>query len=406
MRDRNLFLIFPAAFLRTFGVGLTGVVLGIYLSRLGFSATQIGLLVAGGLAGVASATAVVSLRADRFGRRQTLVTLAFLGAAGGFGLVFSSGLAAVFLLAFAGMVNGMGRDRGPAFALDQAILANVTSDDRRTWALAWYNVILDAGHALGALAGVVPYILRQSLAIDLLDSYRVTFAGYAALNLLSALCYLLLSSRIEVQEKQSETFNRGSPVSPESRPIIVKLAALAGLDSLGGGFLTATLVAYWFFQRFGVSEESLGPLFFLVRVLNGGSYLAAAWLARKIGLVNTMVFTHIPSSLLLLAIPFAPSFGWAVFLLLARESLVEMDVPTRQSYIVAVVKPSERTFASGMTTLTRNVAWAVGPSFAGYFMQHLSLSAPLFLGGGIKIAYDFILYFSFRRLKPPEERNR
>ena len=163
------------------------------------------------------------------------------------------------------------------------------------------------------------------------------------------------------------------------------------------------MIAYWFFRRFGVAEESLGPLFFVLRLANAGSYLVAAWLARRIGLLNTMVFTHIPSSLFLIAVPFAPSFAWAVAMLLARECLVEMDVPTRQSYIVAVVGPQERTFASGMTNVTRNVAWATAPSFAGYFMQHLALASPLFLGGGIKITYDLLLYIAFRRVKPPEE---
>jgi predicted MFS family arabinose efflux permease len=177
------------------------------------------------------------------------------------------------------------------------------------------------------------------------------------------------------------------------------------LDSLGGGFLTSALIAYWFFRRFSVAEESLGPLFFVLRLANAGSYLVAAWAARRIGLLNTMVFTHIPSSLFLIAVPFAPSFAWAVAMLLARECLVEMDVPTRQSYILAVVQPNERTYASGITNLTRNVAWATAPSFAGYFMQHLALAAPLFLGGGIKITYDLLLYVAFRRVKPPEEQS-
>jgi len=184
---------------------------------------------------------------------------------------------------------------------------------------------------------------------------------------------------------------------------VARLAALTGMDSLGGGFLTSALVSFWFFHRFGIGGEWLGPIFAAARILNAASHLVAAWLARHIGLLNTMVFTHIPSSLFLMAVPFAPTLPWAVALFLVREGLVEMDVPTRQSYILAVVQPGERAFASGMTTLTRNVAYAIAPGAAGLAMRFLSAASPLFLGGGIKIAYDLLLYGAFRRVKPPEE---
>ncbi|MFQ5694951.1 MAG: MFS transporter [Terriglobia bacterium] len=400
--NRNLLLIYAAAFLRSSGVGLTGVLLGIYLARLGFSASRIGVVIAAGMAGTALATLLVSFRADRFGRRRTLISLSFLMSLGGVALALTTALPGILLLSFLGMLNGMGRDRGAAFALEQAIIPETASAERRTWALAWYNLVLDAGLALGALAGTVPFLFRRILDIPLLASYQLTFALYAALGLISATLYAFLSSQIEVAETAS-LGKEGARISPGSRKVVAKLAALSGMDSLGGGFLTSALIAYWFFRRFGVAEESLGPLFFVVRLVNAGSYLVAAWLARRIGLLNTMVFTHIPSSLFLLALPFAPSFPWAVGLFLARESLVEMDVPTRQSYLVAVVEKNERTFASGTTNVTRNVAWAAAPSFAGYFMQHLALAAPLFVGGGIKIVYDLLLYGAFRRLKPPEE---
>ncbi|MEE9234831.1 MAG: MFS transporter [Candidatus Acidoferrales bacterium] len=401
--SRNLLLIYAAAFLRSLGVGLTGVILGIYLSRAGFSAAYIGVVIASGLAGVAVATLIVTLHSDRLGRRRTLVGLSLLAALGGLGLALASGLSGILLLSFLGMLNGMGRDRGAASVLEQAIIPETSAAERRTWALAWYNLVLDAGHALGALAGAVPFLLRHWLEVDLLASYQLAFGLYAGLNLASAVIYLFLSSQIEVARAAPGLAAAGRKLSPKSKKIVAKLAALSGLDSLGGGFLTSALIAYWFFRRFGVAEETLGLLFFTVRLANSGSYLVAAWLARRIGLLNTMVFTHIPSSLFLVALPFAPSFPWAVGLFLARECLVEMDVPTRQSYILAVVEPTERTFASGITNLTRNVAWATAPSFAGYFMQ-LALAAPLFLGGGIKIVYDLLLFTAFRRLKPPEER--
>ena len=394
--------IYVAAFLRSLGVGLTGVVLGIYLARAGLNATSVGTVIAAGLAGAAVGMLFLSFYGNRMGRRRTLVGLSLLSAVGGLGFALSSRPVSILVLAFLGMVNGMGRDRGAASALDQAILPDAVPGDQRTWSLAWYNLVLDAGHALGALAGALPFLFRRWWGVELMASYQLTFGFYAALNLLSAAFYWFLSPQIEAA-RPGRPVGGSAGISPQSKKIVAKLAALFGLDSLGGGFLTSALIAYWFLRRFGVSEGSLGPLFFVVRLLNAGSHLAAAWLARRIGLLNTMVFTHIPSSLFLMAVPLAPSFTWAVVLLLARECLVEMDVPTRQSYVVAVVEPAERTFASGMTNLTRNVAWAAAPSFAGYFMQHLALAAPLFVGGGIKIVYDALLYLAFRRLTPPEE---
>ena len=181
-----------------------------------------------------------------------------------------------------------------------------------------------------------------------------------------------------------------------------KLAALFGIDSIGGGLLGSALIAYWFFRRYGLSETQLAMLFFSARMLNAASHVMAAWLARRIGLVNTMVFTHLPSSLLLMATPLAPSGAAAAILFLAREALVEMDVPTRQSYVMAIVRPSERTFASGVTNVTRIVAWAIGSTLAGSIMQQM-LAAPLFLGGTLKIVYDVALYRAFRHIRPPEE---
>ncbi len=193
-------------------------------------------------------------------------------------------------------------------------------------------------------------------------------------------------------------------ISPESKSVVKRLAALFTLDSFGGGFLGDALVSYWFFRRFGLDEKELGLLFFVVHLLNAASHLGAAWLAKRIGLVKTMVFTHLPSSLFLIAVPFAPSIKIAVVLFLLRESMVEMDVPTRQSYVAAVVSPHERTYASSITNLTRTVAWAAASSLSGVLMQGFAFSAPLVLGGTFKITYDALLYGAFRHLKPPEER--
>ncbi|MBI3666377.1 MAG: MFS transporter, partial [Acidobacteria bacterium] len=276
----NLALVYIAGFLRALGIGLTGVILGIYLSRAGLSATAIGLVIGAGLAGAAAGTLLVSLRADQLGRRNTLVALSLLGCVGGGGVALAGALPGFALLAFLGMLNGMGRDRGPAFSLDQAILADIARPERRTWVMAWYNVLLDAGHALGALAGALPFVFRERLAVDLLASYKLTFGLCAALSLLSGTVYLFLTTRIEAAPAPNGVPGGASKISPHSKKIVARLASLIAVDALGGGFLTSALLAYWFFRRFGVSEAGLGPLFFAARLLNACSHPLAAWLAH------------------------------------------------------------------------------------------------------------------------------
>jgi len=303
-------------------------------------------------------------------------------------------------MVFVGMLNGTGTDRSAAFSLEQAIIPDLVPDTSRTWGLAWYNVVLDAAGSLGALAAALPLILQRWLALPLLASYRMVFLGCAFLGVVGAILYSSVSAGVEVAKSEVALPRH---ISPATKKVVTKLAGLFSLDAFGGGFLTDALVAYWFFRRFGIAEERLGLLFFAVHLLNAASHLGAAWLARRIGLVNTMVFTHLPSSLFLIAATFASSWKVAVVLFLGREALVEMDVPTRQSYVAAVVQPNERTFASGIANLARNVFWAVGSSVAGFLMQNVAFSAPLVLGGGAKSSYDLLLYRAFRNVKPPEE---
>jgi hypothetical protein len=330
------------------------------------------------------------------------VFLSLLSAVGGVALALAPSLPVLLIMAFIGMVNGTGTDRSASFALDQAVIPGLVPDIKRTLKLAWYNVLLDGGGSLGALGAGLPIFLQHRLAVPMYSSYKVMFFGFSGLCMIVAGLYSLLSPAVEIAD--SSLSARMSPkISSDNKRVIAKITALFSLDAFGGGFLTDALVAFWFFRRFGIAEHDLGLIFFAVHILNAGSHLGAAWLARRIGLVNTMVFTHLPSSLFLMAVPFAPSFKWAVVLFLCREALVEMDVPTRQSYVAALVRPSERTFASGITNLARNLFWAVGSGVAGLMMQVLAFSAPLLIGGGAKIAYDVLLYKSFRGLKPPEE---
>ncbi len=360
-----------------------------------------GVVIGAGLAGIAAMTLAVTVAADRLGRRRALIVVSLLTGIGYVAAASSARLAWLLPAAFVGMLNGMGRDRGPAGTLEQAMLPETTDAAHRTWTLAWYNLVLDCGHALGGLAGILPTMIVSRAGVSLAGAHRLTFLMCAASAIVMIVPYTLLSARVEL----TPTPAADAPPDEDrrSRSAITKLALLFGIDSLGGGFLSSALIAYWFFQRYGFSENQLAVLFFAARALNAVSHVAAAWLARRIGLLNTMVLTHLPSSLLLMAAPAAPSGALAAALFLGRESLVEMDVPTRQSYVMAIVPPNRRTYASGVTNLTRTVGWAVGPPIAGAIMQSVSLAAPLFIGGTMKIAYDIVLYRSFRQVRPPEE---
>ena len=394
--DRRL--IYAATFLRALATGLLGVLLGVYLARLQFAPTEIGGVLTAGLLGATLAVVVATLTGDRLGRRRLLVGLGVLSGVGGLGVAFVSAFPAAAAAALLGMLNGMGRDRGASLVLEQAILPATVSDAGRTRAFAGYNVLQDAGHALGALAAGLPALLSNGGEETL--PLRVGVGCFAVLVLASGLLCLGLSPAVEAPAAPPRTMR----LAPESRSVLMRISALFTIDSIAGGFLGAALLSYFFFERFGVDEAQIGVLFFAARVLNALSHLGAAWLARRIGLVNTMVFTHIPSSLLLATVAFAPDFWTAAVLFLVREGLVEMDVPTRQSYVMAVVRPEERTFASGVTHLVRLGGWAVAPAFAGWLMQGVALGTPLVVGAGMKIAYDILLWRAFRHLRPPEER--
>ena len=399
--SRSLVLIYVAGFLRSLGVGLLGVILAVYLGRVGVSSTGIGLVIGAGLFGACAATAVVAWAGKRVGYRTSLVVLSLLATVGGVALAVLPSFPVLLFLIFIGMVNGMGTDRSAAFALEQAIIPGLVADRSRTWALSWYNVLLDSGGALGALGAVLPLAVSVWTHADLVAAYRYVFTGYALLQAAIAALYLLLPAQNELLHQQ-QPVKQESIVSPQNKKTIHHIASLFAIDAFGGGFLTDALVSYWFFQRFGIKEQQLALLFFTVHVLNALSHLGAAWIAQRIGLVNTMVFTHLPSSLFLIAVPFAAGPKLAVALFLLRETFVEMDVPTRQSYVAALVQPQERSYASGITNITRTGAWAAASALSGFLMQ-FAFSAPLVLGGTLKIAYDLLLYRDFRHLKPPEE---
>lgn len=398
MSERRVLL--AAASLRALATGMVGVLLGIYLAKMGLSPGAVGLVTGAGLAGATAGALAVTLRGRLWELRRALLVLGLLAVLGGVLLSMASHPVALATAAFLGMVNGMGRDRGPASVLEQAMIPATTTHAGRTRAFAWYTALQDVGHAVGSLAAGLPALLAVVFPLGEERAFRLSIAFYAFLVGLSALLYLRLPPTRREGAGASPT---PETISPQTRRVLTRLSLLFSLDGLGGGFLVTALLSYFFFERFGVEAATVGVLFFAGRVANVLSHFGAAWLARRIGLVNTMVWTHLPSSLLLVAVAFTPSFEMAAILYVLRELLVEMDVPTRQSYVMAVVRPEERTAASGVTNLVRLGTWALGPTLAGWMMGGLALAAPLLAGAGLKVIYDLLLFVSFRHLRPPEE---
>ena len=401
--NNDRLLIYGAALLRGLAAGAISVLAAVYLAKRGFDEAALGVVLSAGMAGVLAGTIFGTYFADKIGRRRSLVTLALLAAVGGALLVATDTLWAAALVAFFGMLNTQGSDRGAAQALEQAILPATTTNADRTQVFARYNAIADVGGAAGALLAALPALLRDRLQVPELPAYDATVLVYAALILIVAVLYARLSARVEsVPVPSLAELAHDAP--PSIRRQVRKFAGLSGLDAIGGGFIGSSLIAYFLYARFGVNEAELALLFVVARLVIVVSHFAAAWLARRIGLVNTMVFTHIPSSLLLLTLPIAPTFGVAAVLFILREGLSEMDVPTRQSYLMAIVPPHERAWAAGISQLARAAGRMVSPALAGAAMQAGALWLPLAAGAAIKIVYDLLLWRAFRQIKPPEER--
>ena len=401
--NNDRLLIYGAALLRGLAAGAISVLAAVYLAKRGFDEAAIGVVLSAGLAGVLAGTIFGTYFADKIGRRRSLVLLALLAAGGGALLVATDTLWAAALVAFFGMLNTQGSDRGAAQALEQAILPATASDAERTQVFARYNAIADTGGAAGALLAALPALLRDRLQVQELHAYDATVLVYAALTLIVAWLYTRLSAHAENAPLPSlADLAHSAPAS--IRRQVRKFAGLSALDAVGGGFIGSALIAYFLYARFGVNEAELALLFVAARTMTVLSHFVAAWLARRIGLVNTMVFTHIPSSLLLLTLPIAPTFGVAAALFILREGLSEMDVPTRQSYLMAIVPAHERAWAAGISQLARAAGRMVSPALAGAAMQAGALWLPLAAGAVLKIVYDLLLWRAFRQIKPPEER--
>jgi MFS family permease len=393
---REVSLLFSARSVRLFAYGALSVVLALYLAEAGLSEKEIGLLFTLTLAGDAGISLWITTTADRIGRKRMLILGAWLMVLAGTVFSLTGNITLLMITAIVGVISPSGNEIGPFLSLEQAALSQILPPEERTRAFAWYNVAGSFATALGALAGgfISQYLQRRGLSE--LASYKAVILGYAACGIILFLLFLFLSSVIEAAATVP-TAKRVLGLH-KSRGVVMKLSGLFALDAFAGGFVIQSMVAYWFHIKFNADAGLLGSIFFGANILAGVSALFAVNIANRIGLIKTMVFTHIPSNVLLCLVPLMPDLGWAIAVLLLRFSISQMDVPTRQSYTMAVVAADERAAASGITGIARSVGASISPALSGVFLAYpLLLSAPFLAAGGLKIAYDLLLYRSFRK---------
>ena len=385
--------IFFARALRDFGDGFVAILLPVYLTALGLSAFDVGVIATAALLGSALLTLGAGFLASRYDVRALLLAASVLMIASGLAYAAANDYAVLLVVAFVGTINPSGGSTSVFVPLEHTVLSGAVAPARRTWAFARYSLIGALAGAAGALVAATPDWLAP-LGIGTIGAIKIMFGFYAVLGLIGGFAYFGIARR-----KREESTSALGP----SRGIVYKLAALFAIDSFAGGFVVHSLLALWLFQRFDLSLAAAGAFFFWSGVLSAFSFPVAAWIGSRIGLINTMVYTHIPSSLCLIAAAFAPSVEWALGLLLVRSALSQMDVPTRSSYVMAVVTEAERPAAASVTAVPRSLASAISPALAGALFSAGYLAWPLLLCGGLKILYDLLLLVAFRTIKPPEE---
>ena len=408
---RDGWLLFATRFIRLSAYGALSVVLVFYLVGLGLSEAQTGLLLTSTLIGDTAVSLLLTTRADRVGRRRMLVTGATLMTAAG--LVFAStGNWWLLLLAGTiGVISPSGGEVGPFLSIEQAALSHVVTDRTRTGVFAWYSLTGSVATALGALAGGSIARALQQTTMPPVSAYRVVVVLYAAFGVILAVLFSRLSRAAEAttlgEKRAFRATLAGLSGLDRSRGVVMKLSALFALDSFGGGFVVQSFAAYWFYLRYGVDPGTLGAIFFWANIFAGLSALLASRLASRFGLINTMVATHLPSNILLILVPLMPTLPLAIAVLLVRFSISQMDVPTRQSYIMAVVTAEERSAAGGITGVARTLGAAISPLFVGFmFARPRLINVPFFIAGTLKIAYDLLLYRAFIEVRAPEELQR
>ncbi len=396
--SRETRLLYRGRGLRAFADGFVSILLPVYLTVLGLNPLEVGVLTTATLLGSAVLTLAVGLVAHRVNRRLLLVAAAILMIGTGIGFVVETRFWPLVVIAFVGTLNPSSGDVSVFLPLEQALLAETVSDRSRTSAFVVYSLVGTLVAALGSLAAGLPDLLRMLLPMSLTAALQAMFALYALLGLAAYHVYRQLPPALDRHEQAP-----AQPLGP-SRRIVMTLAALFSLDAFGGGFIVQSMLALWLFNRFGLSAAAAGTIFFWTGIFSSFSYLAAGRIARRIGLVNTMVFTHLPSNLCLALMPFMPNLASAVALLLLRSALSQMDVPARSSYVMAVVTPPERVAAASVTSVPRSLAAALAPSLAGQLLSLSTFGWPLLLAGVLKGVYDLLLLVLFRHHRPPEER--
>ena len=431
-------LILAARIIRTFGYGFLSVVLSIYLALLGFNGVQVGLILSTSLINGILFNVIASYYADKLGRKKLLIIYSLLMFSSGIIFFVTDNYIALIVAAFVGTINVTGSETSAFLSIEQAILPRTSKDiKKRNTLFAIYNSAGTLAMSAGILLSGLPTVVQQYInELSLAESMKILFLIYSLLGLACVLIYLRLSKDIEVtaiekrspingtgqeyekfkknkksnegqnlsQNNEQRKFLFSSILSPRSKGIVTKLSALFAIDSFAGGFVIQSIVSLWFYARFGADLSTISYILSISGVVTAFSFMAAARIADKIGLINTMVFTHLPANILIIVVAFAPTLPIAAILYLIRMALSQMDVPTRQSYIVSVVKDEERTAATGITNISRNISQTLSPSLAGYIIQSLSLFfAPFLIGGVLKVIYDIALYFSFRNIKPQQE---
>ncbi len=415
-KQSDVRLLFATRIARLFAYGFLSIVLLLYLAELGLDENRIGLLLTLTLIGDTIISLGITTTADRIGRKGMLIFGAVLVVFAGALFASTSNFLLLLMAATVGVISPSGNEVGPFLSIEQAALSQLISAERRTQIFAWYNLSGSFATALGALAGGVLAQSLQGAGISSLDSYRVIVIAYAAMGAVLSFMFAWLSPAAEAPAAPKDLAgtppqarHRGRRIYdilglPRSGPVVLKLSALFSLDAFAGAFILQSIVAYWFHVRYGVQPAALGGIFFGGNILAGISALSASWLARRIGLINTMVFTHVPSNILLILVPLMPNLSLAIAMLLLRFSISQMDVPTRQSYTMAVVDPGERSAAGGVTSVARSAGSSLAPVLAGKLLSASMLNAPFFLAGGLKIVYDVLLYRSFRASQANEEK--
>lgn len=404
----DIFILFTTRAVRLFAYGSLSVMLVLYLNTIGLAGSQIGLLLSLTLIGDTAVSLWLTTRADRFGRRLTLMIGAILMAVAGVVFALTDNFLLLLAAATIGVISPSGNEVGPFLSVEQASLSHIVSDRSRTRVFAWYTLAAALATAAGSLAGGLLIGTLQYAQIEPIASYRIGIIVYASLGVVLLVVFSRLSPRIEVGRPSVPADARPTPDHRlglnRSHRVVLRLSSLFALDAFGGGFVIQSMTAYWFHVRFGVSASELGGIFFGANILAGLSALAAARLAARFGLVNTMVFTHLPSNVLLILVPLMPNLPLAIAVLFLRFSISQMDVPTRQSYVMAVVPPEERSAAAGVTGVARTIGAAISPAIAGFLIASpVTIDLLFYLAGGLKSVYDFLLYRGFIKIRPPEE---